>query len=75
MDNDDIKEAEEAAKLVQGLLHYIRSNQKLIDLVAKLVNVYGIKDLEVRTELQRAFNESNEGKKLLEEIGLFETLQ
>lgn len=72
---EDDQERVDAEKLAQGMLHIIRSNEKLINLVAKLVNTHGIKDVEVRGEFQKAYNSYNEGKKLLEEIGFFKPVQ
>lgn len=72
---DEDEERVEAEKLAQGMLHIIHSNEKLINLVAKLVNTHGIKNTEVRGEFQKAYNSYNEGKKLLEEIGFFKPVQ
>ena len=69
---DEELEAEEAVKLVEGVLHVMRSAETLVSLVAHMINVYGSKDVEVRARLQKAHNEYAEGKKLLEDIDFFE---
>lgn len=69
---DEEIEAEEAVKLVEGVLHIIRSSETLISLVAHLINIYGSKDVEVRARLQKAHNQYSDGKKMLEEINFFE---
>jgi len=72
---DEDEERVEVEKLIQGMMHILRSNEKLINLVARLVNTHGIKNIEVRGEFQKAYNSYQEGKKLLEEIGFFKPVQ
>lgn len=72
---DETEEEVEAEKLAQGVLQITRSTETLISLVAKLINQYGSKDLEIRAGLQKAHNQYAKGRELLEEIGFFEKVQ
>lgn len=77
-DEEDDEQMEmdiETAKLAGSIESLRRSVEILIPLVSKLINRHKSKDVEVRADLQKAYNHYAKAVKDLNELEFFEKLQ
>ncbi len=72
---DEMEMAIETAKLAGSIDSLRKSVEILIPLVSKLINRHRSKDLEVRADLQKAYNHYAKAVRDLNELEFFEKLQ